>query len=342
MRCLIVHNMRSGFGTGAIFGFERALLADGDECVMRTLASGQSAGDALTDAESFDIVVASGGDGTVASVLYALRGRDVPCCTFPSGTSNLLCLNLGMPSDVAEIAKACRIGSTASTDLGEVTFTDIDGHEHTHGFSIMMGCGYDAKIMSKATEGKPVMGEMAYFVAAVTTPDPGVHRFHIEIDGRRLERDGISCLIANNATLQGDFRIVPDASMDDGMLDVIILRQHNAVELLRPIAAGIMDPTGERIERPMVESISGRHIKVTVDDPVELEYDGEAHDGLVTSYEARVLPAANRIIVTPNSRYYDKSSRYNARHPRFGRSGLMDAARGGITPTSRGKLALMR
>ena len=64
MRCLIVHNLRSGFGSTAIFEFERALVFSGDEVVLRTLGEDERAADAVRDAEDFDLVVLSGGDGT--------------------------------------------------------------------------------------------------------------------------------------------------------------------------------------------------------------------------------------------------------------------------------------
>lgn len=71
MRCLIVHNSRSGFGSSAIYEFERALLSGGDECVLRLLADNQRADEAVVDAEDFDLVVVSGGDGTTTS--YCMR-----------------------------------------------------------------------------------------------------------------------------------------------------------------------------------------------------------------------------------------------------------------------------
>ena len=95
MRCLIVHNKHSGFGSDAIYVFERELVRSGDECLLRVVGESFSAREAVADAERFDVVVLSGGDGTVSSLLWELRGRSVPTCIFPSGTANLLFSNLG-------------------------------------------------------------------------------------------------------------------------------------------------------------------------------------------------------------------------------------------------------
>ena len=67
MRVLIVHNISSGFGSDAIFEFERALLRQGDECVLRLMVKDDADKSAslLADAENFDLVVISGGDGTI-------------------------------------------------------------------------------------------------------------------------------------------------------------------------------------------------------------------------------------------------------------------------------------
>ena len=72
MRTLVIHNPRSGFGSDAIYQFERALLREGDECVVRLLPPQIDARSACAGAESFDVVVVSGGDGTVAALLYEL------------------------------------------------------------------------------------------------------------------------------------------------------------------------------------------------------------------------------------------------------------------------------
>ena len=67
MRTLIIHNPCSGFSSDAIFEFERALLRSGDECLVKIVKSPWSASEIQNSIqpEDFDIVVLSGGDGTV-------------------------------------------------------------------------------------------------------------------------------------------------------------------------------------------------------------------------------------------------------------------------------------
>ena len=303
MRTLIIHNPKSGFGSDAIFQFERALVRGGDECVLRILSGDFVAREACADAEGFDLVAVSGGDGTVTALLYELRGRDVPVCVFPSGTANLLCANIGNAPEPSALARACRKGRTAELDLGEISWTDEGGNRVVRGFGLMSGTGFDAQLMQAALPNKAIMGQAAYFAAALANPRPEVEHFSITVDGRTYERDGITCLVANNAMIQGDIQLVPNCRMDDGMLDVIMVETSDAAQLLKPLAFGLVDRSGKAMGRPHLESFSGREIRVECSRPVPIEVDGEVVSGLVRSYEARVLPRAVRIVVDAMSPY---------------------------------------
>lgn len=313
MRALIVHNPRSGFGSDAVFQFERALLQAGDECVIRALADDFVAAEAIADADAYDVVVLSGGDGTVSSLLYELRDTSVPVCVFPSGTANLLCANLGNAPEPAALARACRIGKTAALDLGEISWTDVGGAHVTRGFALMSGTGFDAQLMQAALPNKAIMGQAAYFAAALSNPRPTVSSFAITVDGVTHERSGITCLVANTATIQGDIEIIPDCRMDDGLLDVIVVETSDAAQLLKPLAFGLLDRSGHAVGRPHIESFRGREVTIASSVPVPLEVDGEVKAGLVSSCSARALPRAAQIIVDPMSPYGsadDGSSRF--------------------------------
>ena len=315
MRTLVIHNPRSGFGSDAVFQFERALMRGGDECVMRMLRDDFEAHHACEDADEFDVVVLSGGDGTISSLLYALRDRTVPVCVFPSGTANLLYANIGNALEPAALARACRIGKTADLDLGEISWEREDGTRATHGFALMSGTGFDAQIMQAALPNKPIMGQAAYFAAALANPRPTVSRFRICVDGTTYERDGIACLVANAAMIQGDIEIIPDCRMDDGLLDVIVVETSDTAQLLKPFAFGLLDHSGRSAGRPHIESFKGREIVIESSVPVPLEVDGDVAPGLVSSYSARVLPKAARVIVDPMSPYGtadDGSSRFGS------------------------------
>ena len=314
VRTLIVHNPKSGFGSDAIYQFERSLVRQGDECVFRLLEDDFDPKDAVRGAEGFDVVVASGGDGTVSSVLHALAGTRIPVCAFPSGTANLFNANLGNTPEPQSLARACRIGATADIDLGTMSWTGTDGGAHSRGFALMSGTGYDAQLMQAALPNKKMMGEAAYYAAALANPRPKVVGFRIDVDGTVYERRGIMCLVANTAMIQNDICIVGDCRMDDGLLNVIMVEVSNPAQLIGPIFMALVDREGNKIGRPHIVSYRGRRISVDTTEPVPIEVDGETQTGLTKHYEASVLPGAARLIVDAMSSYGKKDEG----EPKFG------------------------
>lgn len=304
MRSLIVHNIDSGPGSNAIFAFERNLLGRGDETVMRVLGLTAPVAEVLTDAEDFDLVVLSGGDGTVTNGLYALRNRAVPTCVFPSGTANLLFSNLGNATEPTVIAQSCLDGNFRPLDLGELSWTNGSGELETRGFGVMSGIGFDAQIMQTASDGKQTMGEAAYFAAVLANLNPPVSTFTITVDGVIHTRKGISCIVCNTAMIQGDINILPGCRMDDGQLDVMVLATTDAAQLLMPIFAGIIDPLGQTIGRPHIERFSGTSIHVESSVPLPIQRDGDPVGQIVTGYHATCLPKSNLIAVDEHSPYY--------------------------------------
>ncbi|MBR3316380.1 MAG: diacylglycerol kinase [Atopobiaceae bacterium] len=305
MRVLIIHNLASGFGSDAIYEFQRALVREGDECVMRLLTKDapDRGASLLVDAEEFDLVVISGGDGTVATLLYLLRNRNVLTCVFPSGTANLLFANIGNAAEPSALARACRIGHSARTDLGEVSWRDDRGIMHKEGFCIMVGLGFDAQIMKAAIPAKRSMGQAAYFAAALANPRPEVQKFTITVDGEVHERTGISCLVANNAKIQGDIDIIPDCSMNDGVLDVFVVEAEATAQLISPLFVGFLDHDGKLVSRPHISSFKGREVLVESSGPLEIEVDGDPLDGMVTTYYASIIPGCSKLVVDSLSPY---------------------------------------
>ena len=307
VRSLIVHNDKSGFGSDGIFEFERFLVRTGEECVLRMLPEKGSFEEAVRDAEDFDLVVISGGDGTVSSVLYALKGRDVPVCVFPTGTANLFFANLGNAMEPRALAHACHQGVTVSTDLGHMSWTNQADAHRDCGFALMAGMGFDAQLMKAALPNKRNMGEAAYFAAALANLHPDVTTFSIECDGRTFDRRGISCIVANNAMMQGDIQIVSGSRMDDGVLDLIVLETTEAAGLLETIFIGLLDKSGKNLGRPHLEHFTGRHISVHSAIPMPLQIDGEVTNDTTSGFDVEVLPGANRLIVDKTSPYAPKS-----------------------------------
>ena len=294
MKLLVINNLVSGYGEGAVHDYIRTLIQDGDEVVIRSTDGTSDVRAFLHDAADFDVVVASGGDGTIATVSYELANTGIPVVPFPAGTANLLAMNLLLPTEAHALAKLTRSGQTMDFDLGEVEL--VDGE--TMGFSIMAGAGYDAEIMKNAAPTKKILGPMAYFTAAVANPTPQFSKFTLEIDGETIESEGVGILIVNFSKIQFDISVVHENLPRDSAFDVVVLKARNAFGLIPALMAGILDRAGEYPERTQALEIHrGSNISVKADPPLQMQFDGDATTH-TTPFTVRPLPHAARYIVS--------------------------------------------
>ena len=293
VKLLVINNLSSGFGEGAVYDFVRSFMQDGDEACLRSTDGTTGVSTLLDDAASFDAVIASGGDGTVATVSYMLADSGIPVLPFPAGPANLLALNLASPMEPHALAKMVREGRTLDFDLGEI---EVEGRKF--GFGIMAGAGYDAAIMHGAEAGKRLFGPMAYLSAAIANPMPQKSHFILNLDGERLESDGLGILLVNFSKIQFDITVTHDNEPRDGEFNVVVLKAKTAFELIPAVLAGLLDRGGDFPDRTgALEIHRARTVRVEADPPMEVQYDGEA-TRLMTPFSARILPRAARFFVS--------------------------------------------
>ena len=293
MKLLVIHNLNSGFGEGAIYDFIRAYAVGGDSVTVRYFDGSTSFADLLVDAAQFDFVVACGGDGTISSISYELRNTSIPILPFPAGTANLLALNLLTPNEPHALAKIVDQGNVLDFDLGE-----IDAQDQSLGFSIMAGCGYDELIMREASTKKRLLGPMAYFEAAFANPNPQVSQFSLVVDGVPYESSGIGVVFVNFAKIQFDLMVADKNLPRDGMIDVVVLKTKSALELLPTVLAKAVDHSGGLAKKlGGLEMYRGREIQIDAHPAMMVEYDGEP-TRLSTPFTVRCLQGAVRYIVS--------------------------------------------
>ena len=293
MKLLVINNLASGLGEGAIYDFVRSVSRDGDEIVMRSTDGTTDIAAMLDGAAGFDAVIASGGDGTVATVASTLAGTGIPILPFPAGTANILALNLHSPLEPHALAKVVRQMRVLDFDLGV-----IETGERRFGFSIMAGAGYDATIMKGAKPAKRMFGPIAYLSAAIANALPQTSTFTISLDDAEpIVREGVGILLVNFSKIQFDITVTHENEPRDGELDVVVLKAQNAFELIPAVIAGILDREGDFPDRTdALEIHKARRVRVDADPPMEVQFDGEP-TGQTTPFTATVLPQAARLIV---------------------------------------------
>lgn len=256
-----------------------------------------------------ELVCPLGGDGTVRAVATALVGTDTPLGLLPGGTGNLLARNLGLPFDKVESALAVVLtGSNRRIDVGLVRFApDSNSEDALKGdapetaddprrddeevFLVMAGMGVDAEVMAGTNETvKGVLGWPAYVLAGATRMwDKG---FRVSVstgdDRRPQEQHARTVIVGNCGSLQGNLRLMPEAELDDGRLDGVILAPDGFFGWAA-IAADL-GSRHTRGHRSIVRMTSPR-ISVVTREPVEAQIDGDAM-GLQQVMATRVLPRA--------------------------------------------------
>jgi YegS/Rv2252/BmrU family lipid kinase len=238
-----------------------------------------------------DVVAAYGGDGTIMEVASGLIGTDVPLAVFPGGTANVMSVELGISSDLAE---ACALICGDENEIVSIDMGQVDNND-TENFILRVGIGFEADMVEGADRTlKDRVGTLAYMIAALQAlRDPVLSRYHLTIDGTEIESEGISCLICNSGSLgQGTLALSPLISVRDGLLDVFILRKAELPSILA-VARNVVKG-GEAAWRDM-EHWQGREIKVVADPAQDVQADGEILGE--TPVSVRVLPSAVKVLV---------------------------------------------
>ncbi|MGZ0712545.1 diacylglycerol/lipid kinase family protein (plasmid) [Coraliomargarita sp. W4R53] len=178
--------------------------------------------------QNVDAVLVAGGDGTVRAVSQAMSGSGVPLSIIPSGTGNLLARNLKLPltSPVAMV-RAAFTGDVTPIDVGWAELMRADGTRAKHAFVVMGGIGLDAAMIANTNpQLKKSMGWVAYVDgAARSLPSAKPFRVSYQLPGARLHSAKVqSVLFANCGQLPAGLDLIPEASVSDGALDIVVFQ----------------------------------------------------------------------------------------------------------------------
>jgi diacylglycerol kinase (ATP) len=174
------------------------------------------------------VVIAAGGDGTVRAVAEGLRDSSIPLALLPSGTGNLLARNLDLELDDLEHSiHAAFTGDDRAVDLGIIDIDHGDESTTTHVFLVMAGLGLDAKMLANTDDDlKKKAGWLAYAKAIGTTlRDKNELRFRYSLgDGPTRAVRAHTIIVGNCGALPANIMLLPDAAVDDGQFDIVLLR----------------------------------------------------------------------------------------------------------------------
>ncbi len=246
-------------------------------------------------------IIAVGGDGTVRSVAQELAGTDAVLGIVPRGTGNLLARNLDVPlDDLSAALERVAGGHERTIDLGWV---EIDGVERA--FAVMVGFGVDAQMLVETDEDlKSRAGWLAY-VEAMGRALAGTEMTALSLtldDQAPQSVRAHTLLIGNCGMLQGGIRLLPDAVLDDGRLDLLLVSADGALQWMDTVRSVVWDNgirrlfTGdaEAVDTDSTTHLSAERIRVELESALVFEIDGE-EIGEVTSFAVRVDAGALRV-----------------------------------------------
>jgi diacylglycerol kinase (ATP) len=247
------------------------------------------------------MVLAAGGDGTVRAVAEVVQGTDASLALLPSGTGNLLARNLSLTlNDVQHSVHSAFAGGDRSIDVALSDIYREDGSHTRHAFLVMAGFGIDAKMLAATDdELKAKVGWLAYVKALVAVlRDKNLLRLRFKLDGEDVRHMRANTMIIGNAgSLPGNILLLPEAAVDDGQLDVVILRPEHLIGWMQVIGKvvwenGVLSRTrlGRKLRTREVKALNylrGREVRVRLSRPEEVELDGDPF-GLAIGMVTRV------------------------------------------------------
>jgi diacylglycerol kinase (ATP) len=236
--------------------------------------------------QGFDLVCAIGGDGTVNETINGLAGTEVPLAIVPTGTVNVLAMELGIPLEPPDAVKLLEVGTISWIDLG------LAGDRY---FGLMAGVGMDAAVVASLS---PVMKkafkEAAFAVQGLATyltrEEPLIR---VTTTERTVE--GYFAVFGNSSNYGGGFGITPLADMRDGLLDVCVLKDKSFLSTIWYWTAALINA---HITHPKVEYFRTEKAEIVTVDPgkeVLVQTDGEVSGKLPLT--CRVVPRSLRVIV---------------------------------------------
>jgi YegS/Rv2252/BmrU family lipid kinase len=240
--------------------------------------------------DGYKIVIAMGGDGTIEAVMRGMVGGKARLGILPTGTENNIAMSLGIPKDLQEACALIASDNTLKLDLGQVTTRK--GKKFV--FFEMATIGLSAAVYPDAN--KAASGKLSGIKATAMTfiRQENRPKVFLTLDNEsKVEVETMLVMVSNTPVFGKNFKVAPNASMQDGLLDISVYPDFSKVELLRYYAA-VMD--GGYSGDGKVQHYQARKLKVKSSPKLDVMADGvELGKGTVS---IKVRKGALRVITT--------------------------------------------
>jgi YegS/Rv2252/BmrU family lipid kinase len=254
--------------------------------VQRTRSAEHAVDQALRAADSGEVPVVMSGDGLIGIVGGALAGTEVPLGIVPGGRGNDLARVLGIPSEPAGAVEVLAAGETRTIDVGEANGQRFLG---------IASVGFDSDANLIANNTRLIRGRLVYAYAALRALaawKPA--RFTLKIGDENLRFTGYSAAAANSSAFGGGMLLAPDASLDDGQFDIVLVGEVGKLRYLSNLPKVFK---GTHVDNEEVRVLRAARLELSASRPFAVYADGEHLTDLPATL--RVLPRALSVVAPP-------------------------------------------
>jgi YegS/Rv2252/BmrU family lipid kinase len=256
--------------------------------VERTRDLGHGVEAALSAADAGEVPVVLSGDGLIGAIGGALAGHEMPLGILPGGRGNDLARVLGIPEEPEAAVATVAAGRTRRIDVGEANGRRFLG---------IASIGFDSEANKRANETRWLRGNLVYAYAGVRTMFGWkAGRFAIRIGDEQRRFSGYSISVANSRAFGGGMFIAPDADLEDGEFDVVVVGEVSKLRFLVNLPKVFK---GTHVEEDEVRVFRAPRLELDASRPFPVYADGEHLTDLPVAL--RLLPRALSVLAPPRA-----------------------------------------
>jgi len=286
-RVLVVANPATRRDIRRIIAALRQAAPDGVAIDVRiTGRAGEARELAFEHAVGARMIVAVGGDGTVAEVAAAAIEHDVPLAILPGGSTNIIARELRIPTSAED---------GAALIFGPHRLKAIDaGSSDRRIFLHMAGAGFDSRFFARTSSKlKRKVGWLAYLPPAGRALFDTASRVHVRVDGEEIRVSSPLVMVANGRSVMlPNVHIAPGISKSDGVFDVFVVTGTGPIEKARVLGRFL---TRHLDRSPYVKRLRGRHVELLADPPLPVQFDGDVDGETPVTFD--ILEGVLEIVV---------------------------------------------
>ena len=245
-----------------------------------------------------DRIIVAGGDGTVSHVAGVLTSSfpDMELAILPLGTGNDLARSLGLAIGNLELAWQQAVeGEAQPIDVGHVVWSDVAQESESYFVNVVHGALSGVVAREVAAEDKNRWGAFAYWMTALRKlMDAREYEVSVSIDDEEIDLRAYGVLVANGRYVGGGFPAAPNALLDDGAFDVVLVPVLPTLDL---VGAGLDFWLNSQQIDERIRIFRGRQVSIHGAEEIPFSIDGETTSATVATFQ--ILPQALRCVAGP-------------------------------------------